>query len=45
MKDFNPSDISHPTIKKLFEQQMKKITMKSCGIAESFDYQFSDRWI
>ena len=40
----NPNDISQGTIKKLFEQQIKKVTMKSCGL-DTFDYQFSDEWI
>ena len=41
---FDPSDISQNTIKALFHQQIKRLTMKSCGIG-SFDYQFSDQWL
>lgn len=40
----NPNDISHQTIKKLFEQQIKKLTAKSNDI-DTFDYQFSDAWM
>ncbi len=39
----NPSDVSHDTIKDLFYQQIKRITMRSWG-NESFDIQFSDQW-
>jgi hypothetical protein len=41
---YDPSDTSKETIKKLFEQQIKRVTMQSCGL-ESFDIQFSDAWI
>ena len=41
---FNPSDVSHDTIKSLFYKQVKRITMRSCGL-ESFDIQFSDQWL
>jgi len=41
----NPSDTSHDTIKKLFQQQIRRITKQACGIEDSFDVQFSDAWI
>jgi len=46
MKMIDPSDMSKETIKKLFEQQIKRITMRSCGIElDPFDIQFSDAWL
>jgi len=46
MKDISPSDIRHETIKLLFDEQIRRMTMKSCGIKaiDSFDLQFSDHW-
>lgn len=38
-----PIDLSNETIKRLFDEQIKKLTMKACGL-DSFDYQFSDRY-
>ena len=40
----DPNDISQETIKKLFEQQMRKVTARSCNL-DTFDYQFSDGWM
>lgn len=36
-------DLTNTTIEELFYRQMQKNTMKS--VEQSFDYQFSDRWI
>lgn len=52
-KPEDPSDLSHDTIKRLFDEQMIKLTMKTANpkprtIAEkmrSFDFQFSDAWL
>lgn len=41
---YDPSDISHDTIKDLFYKQMRRNTKKICG-EECFDIQFSDAWI
>lgn len=37
-------DLSHKTIKELFYKQIKDVTMRNCSI-DSFDFQFSDRWL
>ena len=36
-------DLSNETIKELFYKQIKDITLRTK--AESFDYQFSGRWL
>jgi hypothetical protein len=36
-------DLSTSTIKQLFHKQIKEMTKKT--VANTFDYQFSDRWI
>lgn len=36
------NDLNQQTIKKLFYQQIRDLTSKSL---DSFDYQFSDRWM
>jgi len=41
---YDPSDISHDTIKDLFYKQVRRATKRNCG-TESFDIQFSDSWI
>jgi hypothetical protein len=41
---YNPSDVSHDTIKNLFYQQIRRVTKRACG-NESFDIQFSDQWL
>ena len=39
----NPSDVSQRTIKNLFFQQIKKLSVPEAQ--ETFDVQFSDAWI
>jgi len=43
------TDLSQKTIRNLFEKQIRKQTMKSCGYSDfminSFDMQFSDSWM
>jgi hypothetical protein len=41
----DPSDTSKETIKRLFDQQIRRITMESCGVIDHFDVQFSDAWL
>lgn len=38
-----PADTSQKTIKNLFYEQVKRLSLNS--VNESFDYQFSDRWL
>jgi len=39
-------DLTTKTIKKLFEEQIRMLTMKTVGVRESsFDYQLSGAWI
>jgi|APSaa5957512535_1039671.scaffolds.fasta_scaffold271539_2 hypothetical protein len=39
-------DLSTKTIKKLFEEQVRALTMQTVGIKQqTFDYQFSGGWI
>ena len=37
-------DLSTKTIKEIFNKQVREMTKKSLS-SQSFDYQFSDRWI
>ncbi len=37
-------DLSPSTIQDLFVEQMMKLTKKTCAM-NTFDYQFSDRWL
>ena len=37
-------DLSTKTIKELFNKQVREMTKKTLS-NQSFDYQFSDRWI
>ena len=37
-------DLTTSTIKELFNKQVRELTKKTLA-AESFDYQFSDRWV
>ncbi len=37
-------DTSHAKIKDLFYSQIRSLTLRTCK-ADSFDYQFSDRWM
>ena len=46
MKRFAPNDMRTSTIQELFFQHMKKLTLRANGIeVDSFDQQFSDRWL
>ena len=39
-------DLSNKTIKNLFEKQVRELTTRSIiSKEESFDYQFSGRWL
>ncbi|HOI18618.1 MAG TPA: hypothetical protein PLX15_02030 [Candidatus Woesearchaeota archaeon] len=41
-------DLSNETIKRLFYQQIRRLSVKSCSgdsFGDSFDFQFSDKWI
>lgn len=41
---YDPSDVSKDTIQNLFFRQVRRNTMRACGL-ESFDIQFSDSWL
>ena len=38
-------DLTTRTIKKIFEQQIKDLTLRSVHKEDSFDYQFSGGWL
>jgi len=38
-------DLSTKTIKELFEQQVKDLTLRSVRKEDSFDYQFGGGWL
>jgi len=40
----NGNDTRLETIKELFYQQIKDLTLRTCK-ADTFDFQFSDRWL
>jgi hypothetical protein len=45
-KTFAPDDMRTSTIQELFFEHMKKLTVKANGAEiDSFDHQFSDRWL
>jgi len=38
-------DLSTRTIKELFEQQVKDLTLRTANKEDSFDYQFGGGWL
>ena len=44
VKTMNGNDTSLSTIKELFYRQIKELTLRTCK-ADTFDIQFSDRWL
>jgi len=38
-------DLTTKTIKNLFEKQIKELTKKTVQKEQTFDFQFSERWL
>lgn len=38
-------DLTTGTIKRLFEKQIKELTIRTAQKEQTFDFQFSERWL